>query len=114
MPQTSISSSAGLAKDGVNVTFINGVVSGGTTITATKYTQSRPQNSSFGLPQGLNSVKNLYYTVTSSVANPGEYVIVLDFSGLGLSEAEWGDARVVKTQRIWCSMGRNYKQSNQS
>lgn len=96
MPATTVSSSAGLAKDGVNVTFLNGVTSGGTTITATKFKNARPANASFGMPSGLNSAKNLYYTVTSSQANPGEYVIVLDFSELEMTETEWNDARVIK------------------
>ena len=96
MPATSVSSSAGLAKEGVNVTFVNGVVSGGAVITATKHVDSRPANSGYGLPSGINSVKSLYYTVTSSVANPGDYVIVLDFSQLGMTETEWNNARVLK------------------
>lgn len=100
MASSSVSSSAGLAKDGVNVTFVNGVVSGGTTITASRHEGSRPESSGYGLPSGLNSVRNLYYTVTSSVANPGAYVIVLDFSELNMSEAEWNNAVVLKRSGV--------------
>lgn len=96
MSTSSKSSSAGLADVGVNVTFIDGVVSGGTTVAATKTSGASPENYLQGLPSGLNGVKNLYYTVTSSAANPGNYVISLDFSELNMSEAEWSDARVLK------------------
>lgn len=89
------SSSAGLADQGVNVTFIDGVISGGTTVTASKF-NTTPANATQGLPGGLSGVKNLYFTVTSSASNPGNYVIVLDFSTLGMTEVEWSNARVLK------------------
>jgi hypothetical protein len=96
MATSTKSSSAGLADEGVNVTFVDGVVSGGTTITAEKFKDVRPVNFTRGLPSGLQSVKKVYYTVTSSAANPGNYVIVLDFSELNMTEAEWDAARVLK------------------
>jgi hypothetical protein len=96
MPTVTKSSSAGLANDGVNVTFVNGVISGGTTMTATKTNGSYPENFLAGLPSGLHAVKKLWYTVTSSASNPGSYVIVLDFSELNMTDAEWNDARVLK------------------
>ena len=95
MSVISKSSSAGLANQNVNVTFIDGLVSAATTLTATKYIAT-PANSSYGLPSGLNYVENLYYTVTSSAASPGTYVIVLDFSGLNKTSVEWDNVRVVK------------------
>lgn len=96
MPATSKSSSAGLAIEGVNVTFINGVVSGGTTITATRHVGSKPENYTNGLPTSVKTMRGIYYTVTSSAANPGEYVIVLDFSGLNMTEYQWTQAIVLK------------------
>jgi hypothetical protein len=90
------SSSAGLADVDVNVTFVNGVVSGGTTMTATKTKDSYPENFLAGLPSGLHSVKKLYYTVSSSAASPGSYVIVLDYSELNMTDVEWTDAHVLK------------------
>jgi uncharacterized repeat protein (TIGR01451 family) len=89
------SSSAGLANQNVNVTFVNGLVSAATTLTASKY-NATPSNPSYGLPEGLNFVENLYYTVTSSSASPGTYVIVLDFSSLNKTAFEWDNVRVVK------------------
>jgi|GEM_PF-3527068 len=96
MATSTKSSSAGLADEGVNVTFVDGVVSGGTTITAEKFKDVRPANFTRGLPSGLQSVKKLYYTVTSSAASPGNYVIVLDFSELNMTQGEWDVARVLK------------------
>ena len=96
MSNATKSSSAGFANQGVNVTFVNGVISGGTTITTTKSNGTRPVNFLKGLPSGLNSVKDLYYTVSSSAANPGNYVIVLDFSELDMTETDWSSARVLK------------------
>jgi hypothetical protein len=96
MAISSKSSSAGLADQGVNVTFVNGVASGGTTITATKYASVLPENYTYGLPAGYNSVKGLYYHVSSSNATPGDYVISLDFSALGMSADEWNAAHVLK------------------
>jgi len=96
MSAISKSSSAGLADQGVNVTFLDGVVSGGTTVTATKYVGSIPANSLQGLPSGIGAVRDLYFTVNSSAANPGNYVISLDFSGLNMTETEWSYARVLK------------------
>ncbi|RYE19695.1 MAG: DUF11 domain-containing protein, partial [Sphingobacteriales bacterium] len=96
MSTTAKSSSAGLANQEVNVTFVDGVVSGGTTVTATKFQGARPWNYKQGLPAGLNSVDSIYYTVTSSVVNPGGYVIVLDFSRLNKTEIEWNNVRVLK------------------
>ena len=96
MGASSKSSSAGLADDGVNVTFVNGVIVGGTIITGTKTMDAYPTNFAQGLPSGLKSVEMLYYTVTSSATNPGDYVIVLDFSELNKTEAEWNDVRVLK------------------
>jgi uncharacterized repeat protein (TIGR01451 family) len=96
MEAISKSSSSGLANDGVNVTFINGVISGGTTITATKTSGSRPVNYYNGLPSGLNSVRDLYYTVNSTASSPGQYVISLDFSEIALTESAWNDAKVLK------------------
>ena len=96
MGASSKSSSAGLADDGVNVTFTDGVIVGGTTITDSKFVDTYPTNFAQGLPSGLKSVEQLYYTVTSSAASPGNYVIVLDFSELNKTEAEWNDARVLK------------------
>lgn len=96
MNSSSVSSSAGLADQGVTVTFVNGVVSGGTTVTATRHSGTRPDGFLQGLPSGLNSVKNLFYAVSSSAVSPGSYVIALDFSSLGMSEIEWNDARVLK------------------
>jgi uncharacterized repeat protein (TIGR01451 family) len=90
------SSSAGLANVDVNVTFVNGVASGGTTMTATKTKDAYPDNFLAGLPSGIHSVKKLYYTVSSSNPNPGSYVIVLDYSELNMTDAEWSDARVFK------------------
>lgn len=90
------SSSAGLANVDVNVTFVNGVVSGGTTMTATKTKDAYPDNFLAGLPSGIHSVKKLYYTVSSSNPSPGSYVIVLDYSELNMTAAEWDDARVFK------------------
>lgn len=95
MSLVSKSSSAGLANQTVNVTFVNGLLSAGTTLTASKY-NTRPPNSAYGLPSGLNFVENMYYTVTSSNASPGSYVIVLDFSGLNKASFEWENIRVVK------------------
>jgi hypothetical protein len=95
MSSVSESSSAGLADEGVNVTFIDGLASG-TTITAAKFVGGYPANFKQGLPAGLNSVDTIYYTVTSSVSNPGNYVISLDFSRLNMTDAEWNDAVVLK------------------
>jgi hypothetical protein len=96
MPTVAKSSSAGLANDGVNVTFVNGVISGGTTMTATKTSDTYPENYLAGLPSGLHSVRKPFYTVTSSASSPGSYVIVLDFSELNMTDAEWNNARVLK------------------
>lgn len=96
MPAVSKSSSAGLASEGVNVTFINGVVSGGTTITASRHFRERPTNYQNGLPSEVKSVRWMYYTVTSSAANPGEYVIVLDYSDLDMTEYQWSQAIILK------------------
>lgn len=96
MPVSTKSSSAGIATEGVNVTFVNGVISGGTTVTATKMKDVRPTDYANGLPTGITSVKKLYYTVTSSAANPGEYVIVLDYSELGLTATQWTNVKVLK------------------
>lgn len=90
------SSSAGLANKGVNVTFVDGVATGGTTITASKFTNTVPANYSLGLSSGLHSVRDLYYTVSSSAASPGNYTIALDFSGLNMTASDWNDAVVLK------------------
>ncbi len=95
MSSISESSSAGLADEGVNVTFINGLP---------QVLPSLLQNSvvvilqisSRDCPPALHSVDTIYYTVTSSTSNPGNYVISLDFSKLGITDAEWNDAVVLK------------------
>ncbi|HEY8387798.1 MAG TPA: hypothetical protein VIK74_04300 [Parasegetibacter sp.] len=96
MSEISKSSSAGFADQGVNVTFINGVATGGTTLSVTKYSNATPVNYQQGLPVGASGVKKLYFSVTSSAASPGNYVISLDFSELGLSELEWDEVRLLK------------------
>lgn len=95
MSNVSESSSAGLADEDVNVTFVDGLASG-TTITAAKFSGGRPANYAQGLPSGLHSVDTIYYTVSSSTSSPGSYVISLDFSGLGMTDDEWNDAIVLK------------------
>lgn len=95
MGASSKSTSAGIAVKGVNVTFVNGLASG-TTITANRFNGERPSNYKQGLPAGLNSVRNLYYNVTSTVASPGNYVIVLDFSELLITEVDWATTKVLK------------------
>ena len=96
MPASTKSSSAGIASQGVNVTFVNGVATGGTSITAAKHVNEVPYHYLRGLPSGLNSVRNIFYTVTSTATSPGTYTISLDFSGLNMTETEWNAARVLK------------------
>lgn len=90
------SSSAGMANQGVTVTFLNGLGGSGTSISSTRINGAIPPNASVGLPSGYGTVQNLYFTVTSSTASPGDYMIVLDFSSLGLQAADWTTAKLVK------------------
>src|SRR5690606_2635405 len=95
MDASTVSTSAGIATEGVNVTFTQGLAAG-TTITATKYKSDRPVGYGYGLPAGLVSVHATYFTVTSSTSNPGTYTITLDFSNVPLSEEAWSTVRLLK------------------
>jgi len=87
-----LSVSAGFPNVGVNVTFPNGTI--GTTLNATK--TSNTPSSNFSVLPGVRGVSNLYFTITSSVSNPGFYTLVLDFSPLGLNPSQWGTFKILK------------------
>ncbi len=84
--------SAGFPDAGINVTFPNGT--GGTSLTATK-TSSTPF-ANFSVLPGVRGVSNLYLTITSSESAPGTFVLVLDFSSLGLAQNKWASFKIMK------------------
>ena len=93
LPNSSgLSSSAGFPDVGANVTFPSGT--SGTTIIATKTSNSPTSNLSV-LP-GVRGVSNLYFTITSSQPSPGTFILVLDFSGLGLTQDKWASFKIMK------------------
>jgi hypothetical protein len=84
--------SAGFPSEGVNVTFPNGT--SGTSVNATR-TNSVP-SANFSVLPGVRGVSNLYFTITSTEASPGNYTLILDFSSLGLTESKWGNFKILK------------------
>ncbi|MGD8782055.1 MAG: integrin alpha, partial [Ignavibacteria bacterium] len=78
----------------VTVNFPNGC--NGTTLTVSKNT-SVPASNFAALP-GVKGTKPLFFTITSTNANPGTYTIILDFSSLGLSEDDWSNFQIMKRE----------------
>ncbi|MEI6140717.1 MAG: choice-of-anchor Q domain-containing protein [Mariniphaga sp.] len=84
--------SSGFPGQGINVTFPNGTAAA--TINASKNSGSPSAN--FSVLPGVRGIANLYFTITSSVASPGAYVLILDFSSLGLSQSKWATFKILK------------------
>ncbi|MEI6143220.1 MAG: choice-of-anchor Q domain-containing protein, partial [Mariniphaga sp.] len=85
--------SAGFPDQGINITFPNGT--SGPTINASK--TSNTPSSNFSVLPGVRGVANLYFTITSTEASPGNYTLVLDFSSLALSPAsKWNTFKILK------------------
>jgi hypothetical protein len=92
LPVTSATVSAGFPNAGVTVTFPSGTT--GTTLTVTQ-TALAPVANFSALP-GVRGVKNLYFTITSTNPAPGTFILIVDFSSLGLTEAQWNNFKVLK------------------
>lgn len=88
--ETSISTS--FPDKGVDIVFPNGVNSN-TDLTVEK-NPTEPPN--FMVHPNVRRVSPLYFTIVAAPKAPGEYTIVLDFSSLGLSEAQWGNFAILK------------------
>ena len=86
--------SVGMPGTGVSISFAS-VAVGGTTLNATKV-PNIPTNHTLGLPAGILGVAPVHYTVTSTNAAPGTYSIVLDYSSLGYTAAEWAGFKLLK------------------
>ena len=84
--------SAGFPDVGINVTFPDGT--SGTTLTATK-TSDEP-SANFSVLPGVQGISPLYITITSSTQSPGSYVLVFDFSSLGLAQDKWASFIIMK------------------
>ena len=83
---------AGFPDAGVTVTFPSGAH---TTLTVTKATNA-PASNFYGSIPGGRAPKAMYFTISSSNSSPGTYTIVLDFSGLGLTQAQWENFILMK------------------
>ena len=92
LPVTSATVSAGFPNAGVTVTFPSGTT--GTTLTVTQTALAPVAN--FSVLPGVRGVKNLYFTITSTNPAPGTFILIVDFSSLGLTEAQWNNFKVLK------------------
>ena len=92
LPVTSATVSAGFPAAGVNVTFPSGTT--GTTLTVTQTALAPVAN--FSVLPGVRGVKNLYFTITSTNPAPGTFILIVDFSSLGLTDAQWNNFKVLK------------------
>lgn len=92
---SSNATSVGFPAQLVTVTFTAGVSGTGTSLTASK-TEAIPANYRLGLPTAIRDLSPLYFTVTSTEANPGSYSIVLDYSALEYTELQWNKVRIFK------------------
>ena len=85
-------SAANFISAGVSVNFADGTT--GTNLTVTK-TNEAPVSNLSGLP-GVKGLSNVYFTVTSDNPTPGNYSIIIDFSMLNLTQAQWAKFKVLK------------------
>lgn len=87
------SSTLGFPTAGATVNFTSGT--SGTTVSVTR-NNSAP-SSNIQVSSSIRGMKPLYFSITSSTASPGNYTLILDFSGLGsLTPTQWNSYKVTK------------------
>lgn len=84
--------SLGFPDQGVTINFPDGTP--GTELTVSKKNTAPASN--FAVLPGIRGLKNLYFNINSSNSTPGNFTIVLDFSSLNLSEAQWNNFKIMK------------------
>jgi hypothetical protein len=85
--------SMGFPAAGATVNFPGGT--SGTSLTVSK-TSALP-SSNIQVSSSIRGMKPVYFSITSSSASPGNYTLILDFSGLGtLTPTQWNSYKITK------------------
>ncbi len=77
---------------GVTVNFPSGTT--GTSLTVVQNLTAPAAN--FSAMPGIRGLQNMYFSITSTNATPGNYSLILDFSGLVPAPSSWNSFKVLK------------------